>query len=120
MAISLSIYSNANAKSKTVSVDFSAGVLADSESGVSSEVQYYMKFSTQAKTALNKALPVKIGKGLNDLALLGNVQSAANVSADYVDIKSMIVDYAYDYIYGHTANQWGTGVTKQDPIDFSR
>lgn len=120
MAINLQVYSNANAKSKTITADFVAGILADSRNGVSQDTQYYLKLSTTARTTQSTFLPIKIGRGLDDLALDGNVQSAANVSADYIDLRSMIVDYAYDFINGHNADQWASGVEKQYPIDFSR
>ena len=45
MAISLGIYSNGNASSKTVSIDFIADFLASSSNGVSQTTRYFVTFN---------------------------------------------------------------------------
>lgn len=121
MALNLQIYSNGNAKSKTVTVDFAAGILADSETGVSDAVQYYFKITSSAKNTENQGYGVEIVKGLDELAVDGVTRSASNSAVSYADIRSMIVDYVYDHIHGHEADHNGvSGVIKKFPMDFSR
>ena len=116
MAINIPVYNNVNAVSKSIMVDFVGDVLAPSDkANVSSKDRtYFFKFTTNGADLDNRALPPKVTLGLDDLCLNGIRQSATNTTASYADVKSMIVDYCYDYIYGHTANQWGdTGVKEQ-------
>ena len=126
MAINVSIYSNGNNKTQTVSVDFAADFLAASLTGVSNELQYFFKFTTSAKDSGAKSFPVKVVQDLSDLALVNasNVaaeryQSATNTANAYTNIDTMVIDYLYDYINGHDADQWLSGCAEQLPIKFS-
>jgi hypothetical protein len=124
MAVSIQIYSNSNATTKTVSIDFAADVLAASfGTSTGSDVQYFFKLSTGARDEANVALPVKVVKSLNELALNPTnalqKQSATNTNVAYTSIKSMIVDYVYDYVEGHTADQFTSGCTLQRPMKFN-
>jgi len=122
MAINVSIYSNGNASSKSVSIDFVKNVLAASNSsGSDGTNEYYFKLSSGAADTDGKRLPIKLIKKLDDLALnsgTGNKQSATNTDAAYTDIRSMVIDYIFDYVNGHTANQFSSGVTVQKPMQF--
>lgn len=120
MAISIPVYNNVNAISKTITVDFVGDILAaDNKANVSSSTPtYYFKFSTAAKDTDDVTLGVKLCLGLSDLALNGVKQSATNTANAYADIKSMIIDYTYDYVYGHTADQYSSGVTEQLPMQL--
>ena len=119
MAINILIYSNANSTSKTVTVDFVGDILASSNVAVVNSTQdYFFKFTTSARTDLNETLPTRVTTKLSDLALNGQKQSATNSAAAYTDIKTMIVDYVYDYINGHTAGQYSTNVKRQNPMGF--
>lgn len=120
MAISLGIYSNGNASSKTVTADFIADFLASSSNGVSNQTRYFFKFNTNAKHSDNTAIGVKVVEGLDDLALNHEKQSAQNTANNYSDIRSMVVDYMYDLIHGHTEGQYLTSVRAQLPMKFSR
>jgi hypothetical protein len=120
MGLSISVYNNVNSISKTISVDLVGDILAASNtSGVSTtNPTYYFKFTTSAKDTDDNSLGAKISLSLSDLALNHQKQSASNTAAAYADIKSMVVDYVYDYIYGHTANQYGSGCTEQLPMQL--
>tara|TARA_R110000824_G_scaffold148242_3_gene317900 strand:+ start:76001 stop:76363 length:363 start_codon:yes stop_codon:yes gene_type:complete len=120
MSIRVEIYSNANAKSKTISVDLASGVLADSLGTVTGETDYYFKFTTGAKDTENASFPVKIATGLDSLALNRQVQSASNTSNNYSDINSMVVDYIHNYLNGNIVDKYNSGARAQNPIDFTR
>ena len=121
MAVNISIYSNANTSTRSVTVDFVGDVLAEDTANAASwtaDYEYYFKLTTGAQQDNNQSYPAKIVRALSDLALNGQKQSASNVGTDYADVHSMIVDYTYDYIYGHTADQYASGVTEQRPMKF--
>ena len=119
MSITAQIYSNANSISKTVTVDFMGDILAASRSSNISSAQYFFKFSTSSRNDLNQTIPPKVVLQLSDLALNLQKQSASDDSNSYADINSMVVDYLYDYINGHTANQFTSGCTLQRPMKFT-
>jgi len=121
MAISIPIYSNSNSSSKTISFDFVGDILADSETFANvTSTAFYFKITTSAKQDNNVSFPVKIVKGLDDLVLNGNNCSAlyAGSAADYANVKSMVIDYVYDFINGHAANAYGSGCSEQKPMKF--
>jgi len=119
MAVNIAIYSNANSTSKSISVGFEGEILAASNaSSYTTDIDYFFKFNTGARTDDNIALGVKLNRGLSDLVLNGSRQSAANDSNAYSDITDMITDVVYDYVHGHTADQWSSGVTVQNPMQF--
>jgi len=119
MAINYTIYSNGNASSRTVSVDLASDFLVSSSNGVSSTNRYFFKFITQARDTNNNRFGVKICEGFDDLVLNGEKQRVSNTASPYSDIKSMVVDYMYDFVHGHDAGQWGTTVTEQKPMKFN-
>jgi len=120
MAINFNIYSPSNASTKTVVVDFVADYLA-SNSGVSASTKYFFKFTTSARKTDNSRYDVRIVEALDDLVLDKGVkkQRITNTAAAYTDIKSMIMDYIYDYVQGHDAGEYGTTVTEQLPMKFN-
>jgi len=113
----ISIYNNANATTRTITVDIFADLWSQTVTNTSSqEMVYYFKFITSAtQTDGTKYIPVQV-TGLSDLALNGVKQSATNTSAPYASIDAMIEDYTYDFIEGHTANQFGSGCKAQLPM----
>ena len=125
MAITLATYSNSNSKVQNITVDFNAEFLAASLSGTSNALQYFFKFTTSARDIDNETLPPKIVKDLSDLPVINRSnsaqkwRSATNSTNVYENIKTMLVDYAYDYVYGHEANQWGSNCTEQKQIKFT-
>ena len=120
MAVNIAIYSNANSTSKSISVDFEGEILAASNAtSYTTDIDYFFKFNTGARTDDNIALGVKLNLGLSDLVLNGAYQSAPPLSSNaYSDITDMITDVVYDYVHGHTANQYSSGVTVQNPMQF--
>jgi len=121
MSLSVSIYSNANSATKTVTVDFQGDFLAASRAIPSNccGLEYYFKFNTSARTDSSVTMPTRVVTKLSDLALNLNKQSATNTANSYSDINSMVVDYIYDYVHGHTANQYTSGCSLQRPMKFT-
>ena len=123
MSISVQIYSNANSNSRAVTFDFIGNILVAADTALPANVSgnsFYFQITAGATQDNNVAFPVKIVRGLDELVLNKNNQSALNAYStnSYSDIKSMIVDYTYDYINGHTANEGGSGCTAQRPMKF--
>ena len=125
MAINLSVYSNGNSSSRVVTFDFYGDVVAGANeiyAANASSYIYYIKGTTTARqddgTTGGPTYPVKIMTSLSSLALKGAKQSKSNTASSYSDIKSLIIDYTYDFIYGHTEDQFSSGVTEQKPMRF--
>ena len=120
MAVNVSVYSNANGTSRTISFDFVGNVLAANTEidANAAAVEYYFKITTSARQDNSVAFPAKIVRRLSELVLNGQKQAATNTAAAYTDIRSMIVDYTYDYIVGHAANKFSSGVSAQNPMQF--
>lgn len=122
MSINMQIYSNANSASKSITFDFVGDVLAASTAGPSPTnaacSSYYFKVTTGARQDNNNAYPAKIIRSLSELVLNGNKQRIVNTANAYTDIRSMVVDYVYDYINGHTADLYSSGVSEQRPMRF--
>ena len=120
MSVKEEIYNNVSGGSSYVTVDFANSILTQDPSDASQI--YYISFTPKstAKTTSGASLPVKAATGLDDLVLAGNggSQSITNDSNAYSNITAMVADYMYDYINGHTSNQFSTGVTAQLPLDF--
>ena len=119
MAINFNIYSNGNTSTKTLTVDFASDFLASSSNGVSTQVKQFFKFTTPATTQDGENYGARISESLSDLVLNKEKQRMSNTAVAYTDIKSMIVDYMYDYVNGHDANEWGTTVSEQKPMKFN-
>ncbi len=123
MAININIYSNANSSSKTVSFDFVGDVLAASQDlsplpSNSASVEYYFKITTGATQDDGSRYQARVVRSLSELVLNQNKQRIVNTANAYSDIKSMVVDYTYDYINGHDADLYGSGVRAQRPMSF--
>lgn len=126
MAVNISIYSNTNTTSKSIAFDFVGDVLAaNSEwnNANTSSVEYYFKITTGAQDSASAAFPAKVVRSLDELALNGTAatrkQAATNTANAYSDIRSMIVDYTYDFITGHLANTFSSACTLQLPMKFT-
>ena len=123
MSVRENLYNNVSGGTSYVTISFTNSVLTQDPSDPAQK--YYISFVpyTRARDTGNNVMPTKVATGLDDLALTGaNVaaakQSSANISDDYTSINNLVADYLYDYINGHTADQFGTGVTTQLPLDF--
>ena len=121
MSISATIYSNSNSSSKSVTVSFEGDILAASNTSsipLNTTTDYFFKFNCGAKTTSGGSLGVRLNMGLSDLVLNGQKQSQTNTANAYSSISTMVVDYLYDYIYGHIADQYSSGVSQQYPMQF--
>jgi hypothetical protein len=124
MSVQLQIYSNANSYSTSVDVDFVGDVLVSSfGNAASSTIEYYFKTASYARTDIDGAMPIHIIKKLDDLALnptsVNKKQSATDTANAYADINSMVIDYVYDYVHGHIADQYSSGCSAQNPMKFA-
>jgi len=124
MAISISIYSNGNTTSKTVTFDVQSSILASSyDLPVGrTAMDHYIVAKSSARTSDNSLLPTQTIVSLADLALLGpsgNSHSRTTSTTAYSNVTALVEDYLWDYVYGHTANQSGTGVVVQLPMKFT-
>jgi len=123
MAVNVNIYSNANSSSKSVSFDFVGDVLAaNNEAPFSpsnaSSVEYYFRVTSSARQDDDAVYPAKVVRSLSELVLDAQKQRKTDDANAYSDIKSMVVDYTYDYINGHAADLYSSGVTEQRPMKF--
>ena len=123
MAVKEEIYNNVSGGTSYVNVEFDNSILTADPSDANQV--YYISFTPRAsaKDTGGTSLPKKVATGLDDLALTGanvaaRTQSATNTSNAYSDITALVADYMYDYINGHTANQFSSGVRAQLPLDF--
>ena len=124
MPISYSIYSNGNATSKTVALDFVNDYLASSSNGVSDNPKYFFKFTTAATDEDGNKYGARVSESLSDVALNSanpgtSRQRLSNTAAAYGDVKSMVVDYLADYVLGHDPLHNGTTVAEQKPMKFN-
>ena len=119
MAISVQIYSNANSSSRSISFDFVGDILSPSDvpTNVSCN-SYYFKIVSGGTQDNNAAFPARVVRGLDELVLNKTKQRVVNTANAYSDIRSMIVDYTYDFIHGHTADLYSSGCTLQRPMKF--
>ena len=128
MPINISVYSNANSSTRSITFDFMGDKLAASDSTFYSSnaacSDYYLKITTGAYqnnglSYPNNSYPVKIVRSLSELALNGVKQSQSNTAASYSTVKDLVIDYTFDYIIGHTQNQYLSGCSKQAPMKFN-
>ena len=129
MAISIQIYSNANSSSKTVSFDFVGEILAANRPDFnpspanSASTEYFFKITTNARQDNNVAYPIKIVRSLSEFPLnpasATQKQSVTDTNVAYSNVKSMVIDYVWDYIHGHAADKYSSGCIVQLPMKFS-
>ena len=121
MAVTHTIYSNANARSQSISIDFVNDVLSASFDTVANvgAVDWFFKVTTGAQTVNSLAIPTQVVVGLDDLTLNSNVQSQSNNSSDYSNVKSMVIDYVWDFVNGHATNRHNSGVGERREMKFT-
>jgi hypothetical protein len=118
MSVNVQIYNNVNNVSTSITIDFETAILPDGNTVTTTEYDAYFSFVTSALDEGGEGYPVKIIKNLSTLALNNNVRSSSNSSVAYGNVHAMVVDYLYDYINGHTANQYASGVDEKLPMRF--
>ena len=131
MAITVQVYSNANSATRSITFDFVSDILAPDDAPANASCNascnaFYFKVTTSAVQDNSVAFPVKIVRSLSDLALykpgatgVTKHQRIINYTNAYPDIRSMVVDYTYDFINGHTANLYSSECTLQRPMKFT-
>lgn len=128
MSISIQIYSNANSSSRSVTFDLVSDILASNDFPANAACNaFYFRVTASGVQDNNLSFPVRIVRSLSDLVLAkpggGGTkhQSALNsgTTNSYSDIRSMIVDYTYDFINGHAANAYGSECIYQAPMKFN-
>jgi len=118
MAVTYKIYDETAETSKTVSVDFIGNILAQSAGSFVSELSYYFRIKTGARTTDGSRFPEILIMSLDELALNGVKQRRTDTAAAYTSINDMIEDYLYDYVNGHTADLFSSGVEERAPMQF--
>lgn len=118
MSVNIDIYSNSSGNTVSVSVDFAAEVRSSSFDGVSTQLEYFFKLTTGGQDTDGYGYSPRIVGDLTDLALNRQKQAATNTAVAYNNIKEMIVDYVYDYIYGHADDKFGSGVAYKAPLSI--
>ena len=118
MSVAIDIYSNSSGNTVSVSVDFAAEVRSSSFDGISTQFEYFFKFTTGGVDTDGNGYSPRIVGDLTDLALNRQKQAATNTATAYTNIKNMIVDYVYDYIYGHAADKFSSGVAYKAPLSI--
>jgi len=116
--INIQVYGNANGVTRTITADFWGDVMVGSYTPLDPAAEYFIKLSTSARDTDGGSYAPRLIFSLNDLALNGNKQSATDTSNAYSDVKTMLIDYVYDYINGHTADQYSSGCTEKKPMQF--
>ena len=115
----IKIYSNVSGNTKTVKLDMYYDVVVDENLLVSpTENIFYIKLSTTARDTDNLTYKDKLIYATNTLSLNSTKQSAVDSSNAYSSIDTMITDYLYDYINGHVADKFSSGVTAKSPMEI--
>ena len=112
------IYDESSKVTKSVTVDFLGNILAASGGTFTSAPDYYFRIKTSAKDTDNNTLPEILVLSLDELALNGVKQRRTDTAVAYTNINDMIEDYLYDYVYGHTADLYSSGVTARSAMAF--
>jgi hypothetical protein len=112
------IYNETTQTTKSVTVNFLANILAGSTAAFSSCTSYYFQITTGAKTTDGGGIGNVLVLSLDELALNGVNQRRTGSTAAYADIDDMIQDYLYDFVNGHAADLYGSGVTERAPMQF--
>jgi hypothetical protein len=121
MSVNISIYNNVNARSQSITLSFEGTLVTADPMPAIPLVDYFFKFKTSARNSSNVVLPLKIVEAMNTFPIQGSggdFQSANCSSVAYSTIKEMVVDYTYDYIYGHASNACGSVCSEQLPMKF--
>ena len=119
MAVTFTIKNELNNGTGTVTLDFVYDILAsEKDYPLTNENQFYFKMNTSKLAVGGAAIPVKIIKSLSELALNGASQSRTSTASAYASVTDMVEDYLYDFIHGHTLNQFGSGCSAQGAMNI--
>jgi len=112
------IYDETAQSNKSITVNFLANILAGSTAAYSSCTSYYFQITTSARTTDGDKITNVLVLSLDELALNGVKQRRTDTAAAYIDIDDMIQDFLYDFVNGHAANLYLSGVTERAPMQF--
>jgi len=112
------IYDETANNTRTINVDFLGNILAQSAGTFISEVSYYFRIRTSARDTDGVNLPELLVMSLDELVLNGVKQRRTDTASAYTDINDMIEDYLYDYVNGHAADLYSSGVSYRAPMAF--
>ena len=118
MAITIQIYDSTDNKTQSVSVDFATDIMNYSYGSANPEPQFFFKFTTGARDTDGSGYSLRIITTLTDLALNRTKRSSADSAVAYENIKIMVTDEIFDFIYGHTADQYSSGCTAKAPMNI--
>jgi len=111
MTTRLEIYSNADSETKTVTVDFTSAVSAFTTDATSNpQNRFYFIFKCSARDSADLRYADRIVEDQDDLVLNRTKRSISDSNTAYTTITDMVTDFVYDYINGHTADQFSSGV----------
>lgn len=116
--ISVQIYDETANQIRGIDIDFINEVLSTSTVNTPT-MQYFFKMTTGAVDTSSINYQPRVVRLMSDLALNKTKRSSTNSNTAYADITTMVQDYVYDYIYGHTANQFSSGCTVKAPMKFT-
>lgn len=117
MAINLQVYSNAYNTTKTIAIDFVSDIATISDdTSVDDTTRYFFKMTTSAKDTDNLSYTPRIVEDMSDLALNKTKRSTSDDATPYSGINDLVLDYLWDYMQGHSANQFTSGCTYKAPL----
>ena len=116
MSVSISIYNNTNSITKTLNFDFSSNILAHS-GGTDNSLDYYFTLKTGARDQEGLPYGYKVMRDLSTFPL-NTKRRILNSNAAYNSVTEMVTDWVYDYVHGHAANLYGSGVTERTAMRF--
>jgi len=118
MAVNYEIYDETAERSRTISVEFLGNLLAPSFGTFDANFDYYFRIRTGVRDTSDNAIPEQLVLSLDELALNGLKQARSDTAVDYTDINDMIEDYLYDFVNGHAADKYSSGVEYRAPMSF--
>jgi hypothetical protein len=85
---------------------------------LSTTYEFYFRANTSAvqddgSGGRGDAIPIYITMSLSDLVLNGAKQARSDTASAYTSITDMVEDYLFDFIHGHVADKFSSGVTEQ-------
>jgi hypothetical protein len=119
MAINVTVLNESSSGTGSISLDFVFDILASAEDfPISTENQFYFRLTTNSTQVGGGSIPVKVMQSLSDLALNSAKQSRADDASAYSSVTDMMEDYIFDFIHGHTDDQYSSGVSAQGAMNI--
>jgi hypothetical protein len=119
MAVNVSVLNESNGRTGTISIDFVLNILAaEKDYPLSTDCEFYFTVTTNKTAVGGGAIGPVVMKSLSDLALNGNKQSRSDTGSAYTSVTDMVQDYIYDFIHGHIADKYSSGVTARAAMNI--